>query len=59
MNHGAHIAKELANIGCIVVGFDHRGFGKSEGIRGYLESVPIHLHDSKEFVFRILSYYEN
>ena len=25
MNHGAHVAKELAKIGCIVVGFDYRG----------------------------------
>ncbi len=25
INHGAHIARDLTKIGCIVVGFDHRG----------------------------------
>lgn len=29
INHGAHIAKALAEVGIITVGFDHRGFGKS------------------------------
>lgn len=31
IGHGSHIAAALAEIGIISVGFDHRGFGKSEG----------------------------
>ena len=31
MGHGAHIAEALGQNGFITVGFDHRGFGKSEG----------------------------
>lgn len=50
INHGAHLAAKFAEIGCLVVGFDHRGFGKSEGIRGYLESLEIHLNDSSAFI---------
>jgi len=32
------------------MGFDHRGYGKSEGLRGYVESLNIHLQDSKQFI---------
>lgn len=38
----AHIAEEIAKIGIAVVGYDYRGFGKSEGIRGYMESEETH-----------------
>lgn len=32
------------------MGFDHRGFGKSEGNRGYIESLEEKLNDSMEFL---------
>jgi acylglycerol lipase len=38
MNHGGHLAHELAAGGILVVGFDYRGFGKSQGARGWIES---------------------
>lgn len=35
IGHGAHIAHEFSLNGIITVGFDHRGFGRSEGEPGY------------------------
>lgn len=37
-NTAAHVAKELAKSGIIVAAFDYRGMGKSEGIKGWIES---------------------
>jgi acylglycerol lipase len=54
LNHGAHIAEQFAKNGFLVVGFDHRGFGKSEGIRGYLENLQIHLSDSRQFISKVV-----
>lgn len=39
VGHGSHIAHEFAKNGFCVVGFDHRGFGKSQGKKGYIESI--------------------
>lgn len=50
INHGSHIAAALAEVGVITVGFDHRGFGKSEGKEGFVESLESHLYDAKIFV---------
>jgi len=36
VGQGAHLAHELAKDGLITVGFDHRGFGRSEGRGGYI-----------------------
>lgn len=55
INHGAHIAEKMADAGYLVVGFDHRGFGKSEGLRGYLENLETHLHDSRAFVEKVVN----
>ncbi|CAD8109352.1 unnamed protein product [Paramecium primaurelia] len=54
INHCAHIAQKMAQDGFLVVGFDNRGFGKSEGIRGYLESLEIHLSDCRLFMQKVL-----
>jgi acylglycerol lipase len=54
--HSAHVAKALTDIGCLVVAFDHRGFGKSEGIKGLLD-LPTHLADSQQFVDRVEDIY--
>lgn len=50
LGHGSHVAHEFAKNGFCVVGFDHRGFGKSQGQKGYIESIDQHLRDSKTFV---------
>lgn len=50
MGHGAHIAHELSLYGIVTVGFDHRGFGRSEGIPGFADSLDQHLQDSIQFV---------
>ncbi|EAS06200.2 alpha/beta hydrolase family protein (macronuclear) [Tetrahymena thermophila SB210] len=57
VTHGSHIAKALADVGFCVVGFDHRGYGASEGIRGYLESFEIHLQDCRAFVNKVEEMY--
>ncbi len=43
VGRGAHIAHATAQIGLTVVGFDHRGCGKSEGIRGYIGTEEEHI----------------
>ncbi|CAD8069120.1 unnamed protein product [Paramecium sonneborni] len=54
INHCAHIAQKMAQEGFLIVGFDHRGFGKSEGLRGYIESLEIHLQDSRLFIQKVM-----
>jgi len=39
IGNNAHVAKALSEFGIITVGFDHRGFGKSEGNRGFIASI--------------------
>lgn len=46
IGHGAHIAHALQQINIITVGFDHRGFGNSEGASGLVESFEQHMSDS-------------
>jgi acylglycerol lipase len=55
-NHGAHYASHLAEIGCTVVGFDYRGFGKSEGERGFIETFHHHMEDCRLFFKKMLEY---
>jgi acylglycerol lipase len=43
IGHGAHIAHAFQEIGIVTVGFDHRGFGNSEGVKGYIDSLDLHL----------------
>lgn len=40
-----------------MVGFDHRGFGDSQGEPGYIDSLDQHLEDSKKFVDIITDLY--
>lgn len=42
-----------------MVGFDHRGHGKSQGLVGYLESIEAHLEDSNKFVSQMIDYHED
>ena len=41
-----HIAKELNNIGFSVYGFDLRGHGKSEGMKGYINNFDEYIFDT-------------
>ena len=59
INHGAYNAKILADDGYIVVGYDHRGFGKSEGLRGYIDNVKTLYSDAKNFISIIIGLYPN
>lgn len=52
-NHSAHVAKLFAESGYAVVGFDYRGYGKSEGERGEVESFESLLEDSMSFVKKV------
>ena len=47
----------MMNLKKVVVGYDGRGFGKSEGLRGYLESVEKILSDSETFINAVVDYY--
>lgn len=56
--HGAHIAYDLAEAGIETVGFDHRGFGRSEGIPGYVQDLEQHLGDCLAFLDIIRPLYQ-
>ena len=58
IGHGAHIAEYFSKNGLITVGFDHRGFGRSEGRGGYVENLNTHLFDSREFLKIVLPMYK-
>lgn len=42
-----------------MVGFDQRGFGKSEGRRGYIQDVKINMDDAEQFVSKMRELYKN
>lgn len=43
VGHGAHLAEMLSKEGFITVGYDYRGFGRSQGKGGYVPSFDTHL----------------
>jgi len=49
-NSFAHLAKKLAEKGCIVTAFDYRGHGLSEGKNGNIESWNTLVIDAKKFI---------
>ncbi|CAD8131890.1 unnamed protein product [Paramecium pentaurelia] len=54
----AHIAQALSKeANSVCVGFDFRGFGKSEGLRGWLESKEQHIEDCTRFIQLIKQLY--
>ena len=59
LGHGAHIAAKLAEQGIITVGFDHRGFGQSEGAPGYIHSLQTHISDCHIFVEMMKNIYSH
>jgi acylglycerol lipase len=50
MNRFGHVAHYLASRNITTVGYDYRGFGKSEGDRGYIENLQTHLSDCEKFI---------
>ncbi len=56
-NSSGYLAKNLAESGFCVIGFDQRGSGKSEGMKSFIESFDILVDDSKQFVYRIKELY--
>lgn len=52
------MGKELAKKGYEVVGFDQRGFGKSEGTRGYIRDFDTIMTDSEMFVQIVKEHYK-
>jgi len=57
MNTSAYLAKNLAERGACVVGYDQRGFGKSEGIKSYIQSIDTLVEDGKVFIKQIKEMY--
>ncbi len=57
MGHSAHLAEYLSHRGITTVGYDYRGFGKSEGDRGYIEDFTTHLSDAERFVTLVREVY--
>lgn len=53
VGQGAHIAHAFAQHGIETVGFDHRGFGKSEGTPGYVHNMEYHKSDCLAFAHLI------
>lgn len=50
MNRGAHLAKYFATKNIITVGYDFRGYGKSEGLKGYIGKFDDLISDSEKFI---------
>ncbi|KRX02516.1 hypothetical protein PPERSA_11856 [Pseudocohnilembus persalinus] len=46
----AHVAVEIAKSDIAVAAFDQRGMGKSEGIKGFIEPLPVHINDCKQYI---------
>ncbi|CAD8043971.1 unnamed protein product [Paramecium primaurelia] len=54
----AHIAQAVSKkANSVVVGFDFRGFGKSQGLRGWVESREQLLNDCQRFIMQIRTMY--
>lgn len=58
-NEGAYLAKRLSERGYEVVGFDQRGFGKSEGVRGYIKDFSTIQNDSSRFLELVRKHYSD
>lgn len=57
IGHGAHLAEYLSGFGFVTVGFDYRGFGRSEGMEGYVDNLKAHLEDCKRFLSIVMPMY--
>lgn len=58
-NYYKNFATNFSKNGYEVLAFDYIGFGKSEGLRGYIPSPENHLADSRNFIKKVQSLYAN
>ena len=58
VGHGSHLAEMLSQKGYTTVGYDYRGFGRSEGKGGYVESLDKHIEEAVFFVRTISKFPE-
>jgi len=56
-NSFGHVAKRFAEAGMDVVAFDQKGFGKSQGKRGYISSYRQMIKTNFEFYAKVKDYY--
>jgi acylglycerol lipase len=56
-NRGVNLAKYFATRDITTVGFDYRGFGQSDGLRGYIDSSATHLNDCLKFMQQVRQVY--
>ena len=59
MNRGAHLAKYFASKNIITVGYDFRGYGKSEGLKGYIDKFDDLISDSEKLIRLTKDIYPN
>jgi len=59
INTSGYLSKCLAEEGCCVVGYDQRGYGKSEGLRSYIEDFDFLLNDARTFIDKVKELYPN
>lgn len=58
LGEAAHLAHYFGEKGFYTVGFDHRGFGRSEGAGGYMDSFEAHLKDCRVFLDEVMPRFE-
>ena len=61
-SHGqnsAILAQKLVEVGCVVVTYDKRGHGYSEGANGNIEDFEYVLQDSRDFMSETIKYFNN
>lgn len=58
-DYTAYMAKFLSSHGYDILSFDIRGHGRSEGLKGYLDSETILLEDYMSFINKTIPEYDN
>ena len=53
----AHVGKALTDAGYALIGFDLRGHGKSEGVRGHIPSLDAVMQDIRQFFQQVTQRY--
>ena len=54
-----HVAAALNQVGYSVIGYDHRGHGQSDGLRGHIPSYEMLLDDMTRFRMEVKDHYPN